>query len=37
MHQSQMKTNINIVYQQRRTTQNITVNQKEKKKTIQQN
>ena len=30
MHQSQMKTNINIVYRQRRATQNITVNQKEK-------
>lgn len=28
MHQSQMKTNINIVYQQRRATQNIIVNQK---------
>lgn len=30
MHQSQMKTNINIVHQQRRATQNIIVNQKEK-------
>lgn len=30
MHQSQIKTNINIVYRPHRATQNITVNQKEK-------